>query len=129
VHVVDGYWVVGERSCDLASSDECALAARTATSWLPEGESGVVAAEIAGAPKTWVRADGYKILSEFGGFSVPFFVILDLTGGQRRVFEVYCQGSPPGAPPTSCSRLSGDSYRVGEAAPLGPGPVTADVTR
>jgi hypothetical protein len=114
LHVVDGYWMLAERPCDLAAADECATNVALAASELGLGPQDFARAATAGLP-TWrsVRSDGQVsvVLQNRSGYA--YFMILDLANGSRRVVGVSCTGVPNPDGSMNCRSGPFDDYRVG----------------
>jgi hypothetical protein len=119
-HVVDGYWMGAEVSCDPASADECGAAIRAAETALGVDPNTVVKSSVA-FPPSWVRGNGEIVLGTVTGPWQPRFAIIDLAAGPRRVVGFTCRGagsnSPDGtvASRTSCKPIALDEYRVGSS--------------
>ena len=114
VHIVDGYWILGEKPCDLASSDPCVVAVETAEAKMAIDPKAVVRGATAGLPRTWVRADGQEeVVLESTSGSGSEFVVLDLVDGSRRVIAFGCLGVPNPDGSTTCLAYPLDEYRLG----------------
>jgi predicted small secreted protein len=116
LHVVDGYWILAERQCDMRSADMCATEATLAETALSIDPRDVVRAASAGLP-TWrsVRSDGQVVVVIQSRSGFAYFMILDLTDGSRRVVGVSCTGVPNPDGSANCRSGPFDDYRVGAA--------------
>ena len=114
VHIVDGYWVLAEKPCDLASSDPCVVAVDTAEAKLAIDPKAVVRGATAGLPRKWVRSDGQEMTVIEATSGTPSqFVIVDLNDGSRRVIAFGCLSVPNPDGSTTCLAYPLDRYRVG----------------
>jgi hypothetical protein len=88
-HVVDGYRLGRESTCEPATNSVCQVSARVAIQTL-----------MAKAPDAVVVRQGIadpvcrdeQVQCAFTGLSQPFFVVFDLADGSRRVIGMMCEG-------------------------------------
>jgi hypothetical protein len=114
IHIVDGYWILAEKPCDLASSDPCVVAVDTAEIEMAIDPKTVVRGATAGLPHKWVRSDGQEMTVIEGTSGTPSqFVVVDLADGSRRVIAFGCLGVPSPDGSTTCLAYPLDRYRVG----------------
>ena len=112
VHAVDGYWILTEQRCDLASTDQCVELVRSAETALGIDPTMVVGGAIAGVPSAWVRSDGQSVgvIGHRGQF-----VVLDLVDGTRRVTGYGCAGVPNPDGSMLCRAGPFEDYHVGQS--------------
>lgn len=114
IHEVDGYWILAERPCDMASADLCVDEMRAAEVSIGIDPRSVVRRATASLPN-------WRSVGPLGQVSIRLdnrsglanFVVLDLADGSRRVVGIVCPGvrGPDGSP--RCGALPFDDYRVG----------------
>jgi hypothetical protein len=120
LHVVDGHWMLAELPCGSSAPNECDVAMRSARAALGIAAASVTRGAIATPPSSWVGADGQLILGAFAGLAQPWFAILDLADGTRRVVGLSCTGTltdGTGALVSlpMCQPFAMDRYREGNA--------------
>jgi hypothetical protein len=113
VHAVDGYWILTERTCHLASSDACVTAVRVAVSALDIDPTTIVKTATAGLPRSWVRSDGRVVGILPNSTGPQLFAVLDLADGSRRVIAVSCAGIPNPEGSMGCGATPLETYVVG----------------
>ena len=116
VHVVDGYSILAEQPCDLASADPCVAAVPIAAKALGVEASTIVAAATAGLPHTWMQANGQQanVLEARSGLPAEF-IVLTLSNGLRRVIGYGCAGVPNQNGSRTCPAFPLEQYRAGHA--------------
>jgi hypothetical protein len=115
IHVVDGYWVLAEHPCDMASADACVEEVRAAEAALGVVPAVVVRRATADLPALRsVRSDGQVSIKVRNTTGLEAFAILDLADGSRKVVGIGCLGVP-GPQGRDCRATPFDEYRVGAA--------------
>jgi hypothetical protein len=120
LHVVDGHWMLAEQPCGSGAPNECDVAIMSARAALGIAEASVTTAAIATPPGSWVGSDGKLTLGNFAGLVQPWFAILDLADGTRRVVGLSCTGTVTDGTGVLvnlpiCQPFGMDRYRVGNA--------------
>jgi hypothetical protein len=112
-HLVDGYWVLAERPCDVSSADPCADFVRPAMVALDVDPTLIIESATAGLPGQWMRSDGRVVQVLFNSTGAAQFVVFDLADGSRRVIAVGCSGVPTQDGSHGCGRTWLGTYRDG----------------